>query len=442
MKKGIIVLSALLTLALYLNSCIVIPNPYSGFAPGPWRATLKLEDNDKPLNTQSIHLDADPFTKIEDVTKGELPFNFEVVYETKEKFYINIINGEEKIRVDDIKIGRNKRTAHDTFRINLPTYNTYIKGEFESGVMEGKWVVPSKENYEIPFVARHGHNHRFTTMKTTPLMDITGKWATIFGLDTEPKEAAIGEFAQKENQLSGTFLTETGDYRYLDGTVQGDKMYLSCFDGAHAFLFEGKIAADKTIVGSFRSGHKYKTIWTARLDANATLRNANEITKSSANNQLSLNIANPEGKMISLQNADYQGKVKLIQVMGTWCPNCKDESNYIVDFLKNSNIPNVTAIGLAFERYKDKAEANAKLATYKKNMNIPYELVLAGAADKKEASMLLPMLNEVTAFPTLLIVDKKNKIRRIHTGFSGPATSEYQKFKADMNDFIKQLAAE
>ena len=36
-------------------------------------------------------------------------------------------------------------------------------------------------------------------------------------------------------------MTETGDYRYLDGVVSGSKMYLSAFDGAHAFLFNKKM---------------------------------------------------------------------------------------------------------------------------------------------------------------------------------------------------------
>ena len=424
------------------KSCVVAPKPFTGLAPGEWRVILQLEDKSKPLNNKSARLDADPYTKIEEVSKGELPFTFEVIYETKEKFYLNIINGEEKIRVDDIRIGRSKRSQHDTFWINLPVYGSYLRGEFQCNVMQGKWVVPSKENYEIPFVARHGQNHRFTSMLRTPMTDISGKWAVVFGTDAEPKENAIGEFVQKGNHVSGTFLTETGDYRYLDGTIQGEKLYLSCFDGAHAFLFEAKISEDSTMIGSFRSGHKYKTIWTAKKDNNAQLRNANSITKVTGKSDLNFSFANPEGKQISLQNADYQGKVKLVQVMGTWCPNCKDESNFLAEYIKNNASKAVTAVGLSFERSKDIALANQKLAAYKKEMNIPYELVLAGAADKKEASKVLPMIDEVSAFPTLLIVDKKNKIRRIHTGFSGPATSEYAAFKAEFDTFVNELINE
>lgn len=87
-------------------------------------------------------------------------------------------------------------------------------------------------------------------------------------MDDKDTTKAIGEFVQVENNLTGTFLTESGDYRYLDGTVQANKLYLSCFDGAHAFLFEGKIEADNTINGIFYSGKNYKATWSSKKTTN------------------------------------------------------------------------------------------------------------------------------------------------------------------------------
>ncbi|MDV7401472.1 hypothetical protein RZS08_59185, partial [Arthrospira platensis SPKY1] len=100
---------------------------------------------------------------------------------------------------------------------------------YENDVLGGEWVVNYKENYRIPFVAHFGQGYRFTQLRKTPDMDLSGKWEVNFGLDTDAPYPAVGEFRQEGNQLYGTFLTETGDYRFLEGTVQADKFYLSCF---------------------------------------------------------------------------------------------------------------------------------------------------------------------------------------------------------------------
>jgi len=256
----------LLSLGLFMiflsTGCFVVDNPFSAVAPGPWRGVLKLEQQFITPNPRGEPLPEKMNMQFEEVTRGELPFNFEVIYENEESFYILIQNGTEKIRVDDITFGRDIRTAKDTVLIQFPVYDSYIKAIYEENVMEGEWVVTNRPNYRIPFVAKHGMSHRFTTLRKDPVTDVSGKWEVSFSgtdsLDTDYK--AIGEFDQKGNYLTGTFLTETGDYRFLEGTIQNDKLYLSCFDGAHAFLFEAKIAASDSILGSFRSGKHYRTI--------------------------------------------------------------------------------------------------------------------------------------------------------------------------------------
>jgi hypothetical protein len=52
------------------------------------------------------------------------------------------------------------------------------------------------------------------------------------------------------------------------------------------------------------------------------------------------------------------------------------------------------------------------------------------------------MLNQIVSYPTMIFIDKFGEVRRIHTGFSGPATSTYEDFKADFNLFINELLNE
>ena len=71
----------------------------------------------------------------------------------------------------------------------------------------------------------------------------------------------------------------------------------------------------------------------------------------------------------------------------------------------------------------------AAIQTYKDEFGIPYEILHAGHSKKSEAAKSLPMLNHILSFPTMIFIDRENKVRRIHTGFSGPATSVYKDFE-------------
>lgn len=426
---------------IFQSACIQISNQYSSVAPGYWRGVLKLNPNIQPLKTNSARLDGDSDVKFEEVSGGEIPFTFELVYDTKDKFHIDFINGDERFRVDDIEIGRNKKTGRDTIRITFIEFETFISAAYEGGVMEGFWV---KGSNKIPFVARYGQNHRFSTLQKTPKADISGKWETTFGIEKEKAEEmdkAIGEFKQTGNKLTGTFMTETGDYRFLEGEVQLNKFYLSCFDGSHAFLFEGKILDDQNIIGSFRSGMTHYEQWEGKRNPDFKLRDEYSLTQVKAGEErININFMNPAGKNISLDNPEYQGKVKVLQVSGTWCPNCRDESFFLAEYCKNN--PDLKVIGMFFEKHKEKEAANAQLLKYRQRLGIPYEVAVVGYADKNEAAAALPMLDKIMAFPTTIIVDKQNKIRKVHTGFTGPATSQYPQFKKDFDSFIRQLQAE
>jgi len=127
--------------------------------------------------------------------------------------------------------------------------------------------------------------------------------------------------------------------------------------------------------------------------------------------------------------------------MGTWCPNCRDEQNFLTDYLKNNPemAKDLAIVGFSFERGKDPEKINAHLAAYQQEMGIPFEIVYAGAATTAEAERVFPNLNKVMAFPTMIILDKNNQVRRIHTGFDGPATSKYAAFKSDFETLMQEL---
>ena len=418
---------------LVLESCISpINDGFTKVPPGTWRGVLYLDEN-----AIAPSADKDEVTSIQ-YHDGELPFNFEVKYDDADHFHVEIINSDERIVLKDIVYGRDKSTAKDTVKINFTDYDTYLYAIYEEGMLEGYWNVNYKDNYRIKFKAFHGDTSRFHNFSNAVPKDFSGRWATKFDVGQEGEYPAIGQFYQNGSRLTGTFATETGDYRYLEGIVVENKAWLSCFDGAHAFLFEAKMDDMQSITGQFRSGKNGVEAWQAVRDDKVTLTNPFELNKiDDKNKHVVVSLPNEMGKMIDSSQGLYQGKVKVIDIMGTWCPNCKDASNYLKEI--KQKYENVEVIAVAFERLKENSDVSALLKAYKQKNELPFEITFGGYYNKKDAIKVFPQLDKIISYPTLLIIDKNNDIVKIFTGFYGPATSEYKAYTAEIESLIKSL---
>ncbi|MFZ1703185.1 MAG: TlpA disulfide reductase family protein [Saprospiraceae bacterium] len=421
---------------LFLLSCVQPKSVFESIPSGPWRGVLLLD-----------RMPVVKYGDDRDIKKNfdfdtELPFTFEVGMEGKDSMFVEFHNGIEKIKIYDVTYGRATPSSRDTIRINFVAYDTYITAVYEDGILEGNWVVSYKENYAIPFKAVYGQNHRFAHENSNAEFNVDGKWKTIFEPGTESEYPAIGDFLQKGNVVTGTFLTENGDYRYLHGNIIKNKMYLSAFDGAHAFLFYAKFIHSDSITGSFRSGKHYTAPWLATKNKEYNLKDAYEITQKVNDMPLDFKLPNTEDSLISINDQNYHQKIKLVQIMGTWCPNCFDEAEMLQKYFKEKNPHDVAWISLAFERYEDKATSIQQIQKYKKKLGLDHEILWAGSYKKQEASKLFPQLSGISSYPTLLIVDKNNKIRHIYTGFSGPATKEYKSHQERLENIIETLRHE
>ncbi len=255
----------------------------------------------------------------------------------------------------------------------------------------------------------------------------------MFGKDSYEAFDGIGEFVQNGNQLKGTFRTETGDFRYLEGLVAGDKVKLSCFDGSHAFLFEMKKQGD-ALLGEFRSGTHHRESFEGVKDEKASLTSGFELVKIVRPDGVRFVLPNTEGKTVDTQNDPYKGRVKVYELMGSWCPNCMDATTFLTEYQKTH--PEVVVTALGFERYKDPDKAMNALKTYVDAKKIKYPVLLAGHYDKKTAYALIPQIEGIKAYPTLLLVDKNDRLVKVYSGFYGPATKEHAAFIKELSTTI------
>ncbi len=369
----------------------------------------------------------------------ELPFNFDVKYKGK-KPNIIIKNADERITVDEISI------KGDSIFFKMPVFDTEFRTVFVGDNLEGVWINHYKTtNNIIKFKATYGETNRFALVpgKANPYFE--GRWETTFSPNTKDSSKAIGVFhhIEQTDYMMGTFLTETGDYRYLEGMKHGNKLYLSCFDGGHAFLFIAEYTNEK-LNGNFYAGANYVEPWTAKLNPDFKLKDAEEITFiKNKDEKINFSFPNLDKKITSLNDKKFENKPVIIQIMGSWCPNCMDESAYLAQVYKQYQKEGLEIIALAFEKTSDLEKAKNNLLRLKKKFGIDYEILITQQTGKDKASEVLSALNKITAFPTTIFLNKQHKVVKVHTGFSGPATgNDYEVFKQRTESLIKQLVKE
>ncbi|MFY7944080.1 MAG: TlpA family protein disulfide reductase, partial [Crocinitomicaceae bacterium] len=325
----------------------------------------------------------------------------------------------------------------------FPESEAYLKFKLDQNNIEirGYWVNPNKKSVvKIPFNAWQLNEIIEMAPNTS---NISGRWKTIFSPKSNEPENAVGIFEQKAGTIKGTFLTETGDYRYLSGTIGTDQFQMSTFNGSWAFRFDGKVVGD-SIYGIFYSGKSYQTTWIGVRDQGAKLTEEKNLTYVVNDKSVQFDkIIDLKGKPFRYPNSKLEKKVVVFQIMGTWCPNCIDETKMLNSFYEQYKSKGLEIISLGYEVGTNQKEQINRLKAFKKRLGVKYGVLLAATNDKNVASEQFPMLNGIISFPTSIIVDRKGKIRYVHTGFSGPATGEeYLKLRGKFQSEIEELLHE
>ncbi len=398
-------------LCVMMAGCLA-KNDNQDLREGMWRATVEIQGR-------------------------ELPFNFEVKRNNGD-LEIYLINADERLLLDEVSI------KGDSVDIALHIFDANFKAVIKDDKLEGLFIKNFAKDYRLPFRAVHGKSYRFAeTANNSEAVDFSGKYEVKF-IDEKDSTPAIAIFNQTGDSVSGTFLTPTGDYRFLQGDVVDGTLHLSTFDGNYAYLFSAVKEKDGTLVGKYYSGKTWMEDWVARKNENASLPDADNLTYlKEGYDRIEFNFPDVNGNNVSLNDEKYKNKVVILQLFGTWCPNCMDETRYLAPWFKENNHRGVEIIGLAYERKADFNYASDRIKKMAKKLDVTYDFVIAGTEDKEKASETLPMLNKVIAFPTTIFIGKDGKVKKIHTGFTGPSTGVYyEQFQQQFNETINELLTE
>jgi len=364
----------------------------------------------------------------------EIPFNMYLLNDGS----IQIYNHKEIVDMEKIIYEK------DSFIIKSPVFEGYIKAKRSKEGVNGYFTNNSLDR-KIKFTANNG-TERFKIKNYKTVNDFSGKWKVVFNPGEVEEYNAIGIFDQNGSKISGTFRTTTGDYGFMEGISEGNSVMMSTFNGARSYLFKGNLENDN-ITGYFYRGNYNKIPFIAFRDEEFKLPNPNSLTimNESASNKFKFSFKDSRGVLVSDSDSIFDNKVVVIQIMGTWCPNCLDETVFISDFIKENSYKDLRFVSLAFEYAKTKEKAIENINKLEKKFNIKYPILLAqyGTSNKVEAQKKLPSLNQVISYPTLIFIDRNKNVRRIHTGFNGPATGKkYQQFKNEFKNLVIKLIDE
>jgi thiol-disulfide isomerase/thioredoxin len=358
---------------------------------------------------------------------------------------ITIFNGKEVYQLSV------KQRIGDTIVYQFPAQDAEWRVAFEKDFSEarGWWI-----NYNKKVPVRYPVHLYMTLSEMIPKPDsifpeLFGRWKVLFEPGTPNEEVLVGVFQQEMNgRIFGSFLSETGDYRYLHGYAANGKLHLQTYTGYWAFVVEADLNGSNEMSGVFYSGGKSSTSFKAIKDETVQLRDEAELTYLIKRDERVLlsNLIKLNGRKTNL-DLSKNGKVTLIQIMGTWCPNCIDETNLLKELQTAYGKQGLEIIALGFEVGTDTKKQRNRLKKFAKELQVNYPVYLAGTSSKEAAAAYFPMLNGIMSFPTSILVDQQGKIIAIHTGFSGPATGGaytelVNKYKQEIENALEGVNAD
>ena len=402
----------LIALCSALASC---SKPSKDLQPGSYRATLEL-----------------PGRKV-------VPFGLDVARE-ESGTVLYLVNGDERVRVTEVTAQPGRFTAR------MPGYENVLNATVAGGELRGELLLvhPDDRQLKLPFSAQLGETWRFFPEPLNDNADLAGRWDVKFTDDAGRTSVGVAQLAQRFADVTGTVIMPADDQRFLAGEVHDEELRLSRFDGGAVVLYEGRLNDQSQLVGemwSDRGGHQ-RFVATRNPDASV---DAAGIATQLRNPESGFEFAfkDLDGQVLTSSDPRFAGKVLLVTLAGSWCPNSHDEADALMELRRKYAGRGLEIVSLMFEQHRQFERAAAAVQRFRSARGIDYPTLIAGPMDKSEASKILPQLDAVRAYPTAIFIDRTGMVRKIHTGFAGPATGvEHELLVHEFEQMIERLLAE
>jgi thiol-disulfide isomerase/thioredoxin len=320
--------------------------------------------------------------------------------------------------------------------------------------MEGEWSRQSSSGIVHVPVSFDPHN---TPTATTPWKgpNLSGDWVFTWPEEQGAERTTRANFKQASEAdadgnvaITGIIEPVSGDTGLLHGIVFSANgvthFHLSRFDGIHILAIDGDLEPDGTLTGQ-QGGIKALEPFTAvrATDAKAADPNAlaETLTKVKDPQQpFRFSGIDQSGKTLDQGSPQFAGKPLIVDIFGTWCPNCHDEAPVLEKLYRKYRGQGLEIVGLAYEYTDDQQRSLQQIGIYRQKFGLTFPLLLSGTTDPGQIAKTLPQLQGFGAFPTSIFIDRSGHVRAILAGFTGPSTGEkYQEVQQRMDELAREI---
>jgi len=361
----------------------------------------------------------------------EVPFRMELSgsgSDVKGSFF----NGDERVT------STRGRFEKDALVLSFDEYGTQVEAALKDGRLEGEYTRGTR-GAPYPFQAR----------KFAPVPVGDTKIPAIAGLWNVQVKSSKGESAwqlivrQSGAEASASILRIDGDTGALTGTYRDGKFVLSHFSGARPLRLELTPAADGTLSVV---QNKDNPLIATRME----LAKAKGLPEPSDPSRFT-SVKDPtepfrfsfpdlSGKLVSNTDPQFRGKVVIVSIAGSWCPNCHDEAPFFTELYKKYHGKGLEIVALSFEE-EAQLKDPVRLRAFIKRYGIDYTVLLPG--EPKELNAKVPQGENLNAFPTSFYIGRDGRVRSVHAGFPGKSTGKFhEEAKQEISALVERLLAE
>jgi len=370
------------------------------------------------------------------VNKVEVPFRFEIVQNGNrvEGFFFE--GGK--------KVGSTSGTFENgMLRLEYDHLNTTLEATFDGDRLRGTYGNRRSRAKPMEFRAERPGP---MAPAATPAPRVEGNW-TMYRTAKDNSKLDVSwrlYLRQSGSDVSGAILRTSGDSGTLVGRWRDGQLVMSHFAGERPLLFEARVNADGTLAVTLDRQFTYLAARTAEAKSKH-IPEPPDLTRFTSmkdpSERFHFTGSTVEGQTVSDRDARFEGKVVVVTIGGSWCPNCHDEAPFLAELYKEFHARGLEVVGLFFENDPDLTVVRPRVLSFIKRYAVPYPILVPGTVD--QAAAKLPQLENLAVYPTTLVLGRDGRVREVRAGFASAATGEeHVRLKREKRELIKRLLEE
>ena len=323
-------------------------------------------------------------------------------------------------------------SGEDTLRGTFPVFASDLWLVATEGGYEGEYYRTDANNYRLPLELVPGR----MTYEQSPT-EFSSQYA-ITRYTGDQEKPALLQLDKKDGVLVGTIATSTGDSRFMTGYEVEGGFELMGFDGR--FIYKVRAAvAEGTIEGDVWAGMTGYYSFSGTANESAVLENPEEMSKLREDyTHIEWHLPGLDGDTVHFDSRNIS-KPTILAIQGSWCPNCMDEGRVLDQYYREFEGA-IDVYGLSYEYSGTLEKATAAVKKMERDLGTSFPMVIATYDPKQDRNAVLP-LEQIRSYPTSIMLDHEGNVVKIHTGFYGPSTKEYETYVKETREELEALVA-